>query len=63
MNLNERPKRSVTKPLLKKVVDLDKANAKNIKQIPKVESKPLDPPALYEDAGEGYNPDFTFPQE
>ncbi len=63
MNSNGRRKGSVTKPLLKKLVDLDKANAKTVKQIPTVESKPVDPPALYEDAGEAYNPDFTFPQE
>jgi|GEM_PF-1931762 len=63
MNSNRRPKGSVTKPLLKELVDLQKANSKVVNTNPSVESKPLDPPALYEDAGEGYNPDFTFPQE
>jgi hypothetical protein len=63
MNSNRRRNRSITKPLLKEVVDLDKANSKEVMQHPVVESTPLDPPALYQDAGGGYNLDFIFPQE
>jgi hypothetical protein len=63
MKSNKRPKASVTKPLLKELVDRQKADQKKQQQNPSVGSKPLNPPALYEDAGNGYNPDFTFPQE
>jgi hypothetical protein len=54
---------SVTAPLLKDVAKQDKANIKANQKDVSVGSKPLDPPALYEDAGEGYNADFTLPQE
>jgi hypothetical protein len=63
MNSNGRRKRSITKPLLKELVDLEKANSKVVMQQPVVESTPLAPPDLYQDAGGGYNLDFTFPQE
>lgn len=63
MKSSDRQKGSVTKPLLKELVDLEKANSNVVKQVPSVESVPLDPPDLYQDAGGGYNPDFTFPQE
>ena len=48
---------------MKDLMDRDKANSKINDSGPSVGSKPLQPPALYEDAGEGYNSDFTFPQE
>jgi hypothetical protein len=60
MKSNQGPKGSVLQPLLKKVVDL--AKGKSNVEKPSVGSKPLDPPALYQDAGLGYNSDFTFPQ-
>ena len=63
MKSNDRPKGSITEPLLKELVDRDKANSKAIKQIPSVESKPLEPSDLFQDPGSGYNSDFTFPQE
>lgn len=63
MNSSNRQKGSITKPLLKEVVDRDKANSKVIKQEISVGSKPLPAPDLYQDPGGGYNPDFTFPQE
>jgi len=63
MKSKKLPKQSVTKPMLKELADREKANLKAQKQITYVGSKPLDPPALYEDAGTGYNADFTFPQE
>jgi K+-transporting ATPase c subunit len=58
---DEKQKGSVTKPLLKDLVDRQKADSKI--ENPSVGSKPLPPPDLYQDSGSGYNPDFTFPQE
>lgn len=63
MKSNERKKASISAPLLKDLVDREKADSKINHPDPAVGSRPLAPPALYEDAGEGYNPDFTFPQE
>ncbi|HTU48109.1 MAG TPA: hypothetical protein VMF91_23820 [Bryobacteraceae bacterium] len=63
MKSNDRQNGSITEPLLKDLMDRDKANSKINDSGPSVGSKPLQPPALYEDAGEGYNSDFTFPQE
>jgi hypothetical protein len=63
MKSNTSQKGSVVKPLLKELVDLNKANKNAVKPNPVVESTPMQSPALYEDDGEGYNPDFTFPQE
>lgn len=63
MKANNSKKESITAPLLKDAVKQDKANAKAIRDNVSVGSKPLDPPALYEDSGEGYDTDFTFPQE
>lgn len=54
---------SVTAPLLQDMVKQDKANTKLIRENVSIGEKPLNPPALYEDSGEGYNSDFTFPQE
>lgn len=56
-------KAPITKPLLKELVSRQKADLKKQTQTPSIGSKPLDPPALYEDAGEGYNADFAFPQD
>ena len=61
MNSSNRQKGSITKPLLKELVDREKADSKITN--PSVESKPLDPADLYQDSGGGYNRDFTFPQE
>ncbi|HZS56165.1 MAG TPA: hypothetical protein VFA65_17310 [Bryobacteraceae bacterium] len=54
---------SITAPLLKDMIAQDKANTKVTQENASISSNPLDPPALYEDAGDGYNADFTFPQE
>jgi hypothetical protein len=62
MKNDGRPKGSITKPLLKDLMDQHKAN-QTINPEPTIGSTPLQPPALYEDAGEGYNPGDTFPQE
>jgi len=56
-------KGSAVTPLLKELADREKANRQTIPQQPSVGSTQLEPPALYQDAGGGYNPDFTFPQE
>lgn len=63
MKSSKRLKASVTKPLLKELVDRQKADLKKQTQNPSIGSKPLDPPALYEDSGDRYNADFTFPQD
>ncbi|HEX4230149.1 MAG TPA: hypothetical protein VHZ07_15855 [Bryobacteraceae bacterium] len=62
MKNDQRQSGSITKPLLKDLMDRQKAN-ENCNPEPYVGSTPLQPPALYEDAGEGYNLDYTFPQE
>ena len=49
--------------MLSDLVNRHKANQKALLEEPQVESTPLDPPDLYQDAGNGYNADFTFPQE
>jgi hypothetical protein len=63
MQSKDRKNESITAPLLKDLVDREKAVSKFKDPDPSVGSKPLQPPALYEDAGEGYNQDFTFPQQ
>jgi hypothetical protein len=62
MKNDGRQKGSITKPLLKDLMDQQKAN-QTTNPEPSVGSNPLQPPALYEDAGEGYNLNYTFPQE
>jgi hypothetical protein len=61
MKSKESQSGSITQPLLKELMDREKLNRKI--QPPVVESKPLDPPSLYQDAGNGYNSDFTFRQQ
>jgi hypothetical protein len=63
MKSNDRKNASISALLLKDLADREKANSKTITSGPSVGSKPLDPPDLYQDAGNGYNPDSTFPQE
>jgi hypothetical protein len=63
MKSNDRQNGSITEPLLKDLMDRDKANSKFNHPDPSVGSKPLPPPDLYQDSGGGYNEDFTFPQE
>ena len=53
----------ISGPLLERVVEQDKANFKANFPAPSVGSKPLSQPDLYQDAGGGYNADFTFPQD
>jgi hypothetical protein len=63
MKASDRLKRTVTGPMLSDLVNRHKANQKALFEEPQVESTPLDPPDLYQDAGSGYNADFTLPQE
>ena len=63
MKASDRLKRTVTGPMLSDLVNGHKANQKALLEEPQVESTPLDPPDLYQDAGSGYNADFTLPQE
>ena len=63
MKQNQRKSASITAPLLKDLVKRQNADSKRIAPDVKIGSTPLPPPDLYQDAGSGYNPDFTFPQE
>ena len=61
MKSKESQNGSITQPLLQELMDREKLNRKI--QPPIVESKPLDPPSLYQDAGNGYNSNLAFPQQ
>lgn len=63
MKVNRSKADSVTASLLKDVVERDQANQKANWDNVSIGQKPLAPPALYEDSGEGYNPDYTCPQQ
>ena len=55
---------SITAPLLKDLVVLDKAHAQQTKDtLNSVGSTPLPQPDLYQDSGSGYNANFVFPQD
>jgi hypothetical protein len=54
--------RAVTAPLVKELAKRRKAEFKISLPASSVDSKPLKPTALYQDAGNGYNGNFTFPQ-
>jgi len=63
MKSRKQPKGSITEPVLRDMLDRQKADSEaELKNIT-VGSKPLPSPDLYQDPGGGYNPDFTFPQE
>ena len=55
-------KESITGPMLKDLMDRQKIESKSKLKEVTVGSDPLPAPDLYQDAGSGYNPDFTFPQ-
>ena len=63
MKASDRQKRTITGRMLSDLVNREKANQKARLEGPEVGLTPLDPPDLYQDAGGGYNRDFTFPQE
>ncbi len=59
---------SLTQPLLKDLITRQKAESKLTfggvaSDKTNAGSTPLDPPALYEDSGAGYNANFVFPQD
>jgi hypothetical protein len=54
--------RAITAPMVKELAKRHKAESKISMPAPSVGSKPLKPAALYQDAGNGYNGNFTFPQ-
>jgi hypothetical protein len=63
MKQSDAKKASITAPVLKGLMERDRAQQKaNCEQV-SIGSKPLNPPALYEDSGEAYNADFTYPQQ
>jgi hypothetical protein len=63
MKQNQRKSASITTPLLKDLVERQKAEYKQLAPNVTIGSTPLPAPDLYQDAGNGYNPNFTFPQE
>ncbi len=63
MKSKPRDKAPITKPLLSDLIERDKAGRKAVLDQPSVGSDPLEAPDMYQDGGQGYNPDFTFPQE
>jgi len=52
----------MVKPMVKELAKRQKLEWKTSMPAPSVDSKPLKPAALYQDAGNGYTGDFTFPQ-
>lgn len=66
MKRQENPKGSITKPLLKDLVNRKQAEDKQNPVVPAVENSPAKhpvQPALYQDSGSGFNANFTFPQD
>jgi hypothetical protein len=63
MKSNKNQTRAVTVPMVKELAKRHKAESKISMPAPSVDSKPLKPAALYQDAGNGYNAGFTFPQD
>ncbi|MBV8864742.1 MAG: hypothetical protein JO210_05010 [Acidobacteriaceae bacterium] len=57
-----RKEQSVTKPLLKDLIERQKADSEKTPEV-SVGSEPLAPSDLFQDDGGGYNLNFTFPQE
>ena len=49
--------------MVKELTDRQKADFDVSMPKPLVDSKPLKQAALYQDAGNGYNSNFTFPQD
>jgi hypothetical protein len=62
MKSNKNQTKAVAVPMVKELAKRHKAEFKISMPAPSVDSKPLKPAALYQDAGNGYNGNFTFPQ-
>ena len=58
---NKNNQQSITQPLIQDLKDRERLNS--TKQNPTIGSQPLQPADLYQDAGGGYNTDFTFIQD
>jgi len=64
MKVKKGQEASITQPLLKDLVALDKKQSQNtLDTLNSVGSTPLPQPDLYQDPGSGYNADFVFPQD
>jgi hypothetical protein len=63
MKRNSSSKPSLTDSLLKELLESVKAESRRNHPEPSIGSEPLPAPDLYQDAGGGYNPDLTFPQD
>jgi hypothetical protein len=68
MKVKKGQEASITQPLLKDLITRQKAEAKNAlaclsDDSTDVGSTPLEQPDLYQDAGNGYNANFVFPQD
>jgi hypothetical protein len=55
--------RAITAPMVKELAKRHRAESKISMPASSLDSKPLKPAALYQDAGNGYNGNFTFPQD
>ncbi len=58
---NKSSQSPIIQPLIQDL--LDRERLARAKQTPTNGSAPLDPASLYQDAGSGYNTNFTFPQD
>jgi hypothetical protein len=68
MKSSKGQKASFTQPILKDLIERQKAEQKQqlsqtLNEIPSVDSTPSGQPALYQDPGSGYNANFVFPQD
>ena len=61
MRSDKKQNDSITQPLLQDLMDRSKADRKL--RNPFVGTAPVEPSALYEDAGSGFNKNFVFPQD
>ena len=59
----EGQKPSITGPMLKSVLEIEKGGRAKEGQVPSVSSEQLRPAAEYQDDGGGYNANYVFPQE
>jgi hypothetical protein len=67
MKNNKGKEASFTQPLLKDLINRQKADSKitfdGVFNKADVGSTPLEQPDLYQDPGNGYNANFVFPQD
>ena len=63
MKANENKKASVSEPLIRELIARQLVQSQLVLKNVVVGSQPLAPANLYQDAGGGYNANFTFPQD